>query len=570
MKKRIFHTLTLLSVLSVIIVALIITAFSVHSNMQQMEYNIQETAQSIAESYTQWNGMEESQIFLDSLSDDIRATVIDADGNVLYETSAEVNQMGNHLDRPEIQTAIQNGTGEASRKSETLNKNTYYYAVQLSDNNILRLAREYSNMYRIVFNSIIILLLCTIVLIAISIFASQRLTIWLLRPVVDLADHISNLEDADVYDELAPFIQHIREQNDELDEQKSILKRERATLDLITRNMKEGMLLISVDRNIISLNPSAISMLSGQYSREEDFIGRAFVILNGTKTWYDCVDRALQGENTEEELRYQGSVYRLFASPIRHSGRIDGAVVIVLDITQERLAEQVRQEFSANVSHELKTPLTSISGYAEMMELGMVQTSEDQQEFAHRIHKEATRLIALINDIIRLSHIEEGMPKAFQSISLRQICEDTRESLLPLAEEREHIQLLMEGEDCSVMGDPGMMTEVVYNLMENAIKYNRPNGHVWITTKKKNGEAMIEVRDDGIGIPEDSVQRVFERFYRVDKSRSKETGGTGLGLSIVKHIVEYHDGRIELHSELGIGTTIRIWLPLPKYEPNWK
>ncbi|MDO5548492.1 MAG: ATP-binding protein [Eubacteriales bacterium] len=567
MKKRIFRTLTLFSVLSVTVVALIITAFSVYSNMWQMERNLQETVQSIADSYTQWDGMEECRIFLDTLSDNIRATLIDADGTVLYETDAEANEMENHLDRPEIQAAIQDGRGEASRKSTTLNARTYYYAVRLDDGNVLRLAREYSNMYRIVFNSVIIILLWITLLIAVSVIASRRLTIWLIRPIVHLADHIGNLEDADVYDELEPFIRHIREQNEAIDEQKSILQRERETLNIVTRNMREGVLLISDDRNIISVNPSAIIMLSGQHARAEDYIGRTFLLLNRTKTWYECVDRALKGENAEDELRYQGAVYRLFASPILRNGRIDGSVVIVLDVTQKRLAEQMRREFSANVSHELKTPLTSISGYAEMMELGMVQKPEDQQEFARRIHKEALRLIALINDIIRLSRIEEGMPKKFQPVSLRQLCEETRESLLPLAE-REQIALHITGDDCLVMGDPGMLTELLYNLSENAIKYNRPNGHVWITMKKQGSEAMLAVRDDGIGIPEESWQRVFERFYRVDKSRSKQTGGTGLGLSIVKHIVEYHDGRIALESELGSGTTIRVWLPLPKHAPQ--
>lgn len=568
MKKRIFRTFTLFSILSVAIVALIITAFSVHFSMWQMERDLQETTQSIVDSYTQWDGIEECRIFLESLSDNIRATLIDSNGTVLYETNAAANQMENHLDRPEIQAAMQDGVGEASRQSTTLNASTYYYAMQLNDGNVLRLARKYSSMYRIIFNSIVVIVLWIILLIVISIIVSRRLTIWLIRPVVHLADHIGNLQDADVYDELAPFIQHIREQNEEIDEQKSSLQRERETLNVVTRNMKEGILMISGDRNIVSVNPSAITMLSGQHTREEDFIGRTFLLLNRTKTWYDCVDRALKGENAEDELRYQGAVYRLFASPILHNGRIDGSVVIVLDVTQERLAEQVRQEFSANVSHELKTPLTSISGYAEMMELGMVPKLEDQQEFARRIHKEALRLIALINDIIRLSRIEEGVPKKFQPISLRQICEDTCESLLPLAEEREHVQLSVTGDDCFVMGDAGMLTELLYNLSENAIKYNRPNGHVWITIKKQNGEALLTVRDDGIGIPEESRQRVFERFYRVDKSRSKQTGGTGLGLSIVKHIVEYHDGRIELESELGAGTTIRVWLPLPKHAPD--
>ena len=568
MKKRIFRTLAIFSTISVAVVALVITALSVNVNMKQIERTLQETAQTMAESYPRWESIEECRFFLGSLTDNIRVTLIDPEGTVLYETEAEVSSMENHFDRPEIQQAFQNGSGEITRNSATLGAKTYYYAVRLSDGNVLRLAREYSSMYRIIFNSIVIIAVWIVVLIAISIIVSRRLTVWLIRPIVHLADHIGNFEDAEIYDELAPFIRHIREQSVEIDEQKSILQRERETLTLVTKNMKEGILMVSGDRNIVSLNPSAISMLSGSHTRAEDFVGRTFLLLNRTQTWYNCIDRALKGENAEDELRCRGSVYRLFASPIVHGDRVDGAVVIVLDVTQKRLAEQMRQEFSANVSHELKTPLTSISGYAEMIELGMVPSEDDQKEFARRIHKEALRLLALISDIIRLSRIEEGIPKEFQLIDLQPICEDTRESLAELAEERDHIQLILDCEQSFVMGDSSMITELLYNLTENAIKYNKPGGQVCITTRQQPEEAMIEVKDSGIGIPEESLQRVFERFYRVDKSRSKQTGGTGLGLSIVKHIVEYHNGRIELSSELGTGTTIRIWLPSPKHIPE--
>ena len=568
MKKRIFRTLAIFSTISVAVVALVITALSVNVNMKQIERTLQETAQTMAESYPRWESIEECRFFLGSLTDNIRVTLIDPEGTVLYETEAEVSSMENHFDRPEIQQAFQNGSGEITRNSATLGAKTYYYAVRLSDGNVLRLAREYSSMYRIIFNSIVIIAVWIVVLIAISIIVSRRLTVWLIRPIVHLADHIGNFEDAEIYDELAPFIRHIREQSVEIDEQKSILQRERETLTLVTKNMKEGILMVSGDRNIVSLNPSAISMLSGSHTRAEDFVGRTFLLLNRTQTWYNCIDRALKGENAEDELRCRGSVYRLFASPIVHGDRVDGAVVIVLDVTQKRLAEQMRQEFSANVSHELKTPLTSISGYAEMIELGMVPSEDDQKEFARRIHKEALRLLALISDIIRLSRIEEGIPKEFQLIDLQPICEDTRESLAELAEERDHIQLILDCEQSFVVGDSSMITELLYNLTENAIKYNKPGGQVCITTRQQPEEAMIEVKDSGIGIPEESLQRVFERFYRVDKSRSKQTGGTGLGLSIVKHIVEYHNGRIELSSELGTGTTIRIWLPSPKHIPE--
>ncbi|MGN1015277.1 MAG: ATP-binding protein [Butyricicoccus sp.] len=563
MKKRLFRTLCALSFLGVMIAAVTITFFSVRFHMRQIELSLQETAQTIATSYQKLNDLEQTSVLLDALSPNIRATLIDAEGTVLYETVASAETMENHLNRPEIQSAIKNGTGEISRQSATLRAKTYYYAVRLNDGNVLRLAREYSNMYGVIGQIVLIILLCSVFLTIVAVILSRRLTIWLIRPVVHLADHITNLKQAEVYEELEPFIQHIREQNDQIDQQKSNLERERETLDVITRNMKEGVLFVSADRSIASVNPSAIAMLSGQKGEtDEKYIGRTFLLLNRTRQWYECISNALQGENAEQELTYQGKIYRLFASPVSHLRVVDGAVVIILDVTQERLAEQSRQEFSANVSHELKTPLTSISGYAEMMELDMVPQKADQIEFARRIHKEALRLIALINDIIRLSRIEEGAPKAFELIELNEMCRDAVDSLGPVAEQA-GVELLVSGDCCHVMGEESMLTELVYNLSENAIKYNKYGGHVWVTTQKQNEEAMIEVRDDGIGIPEDSVNRVFERFYRVDKSRSKQTGGTGLGLSIVKHIVEYHDGRVEIKSELGVGTTIRVWLPLP-------
>ncbi len=567
MKKRIFRTLCALSFLGVAVAAVITILVSVRFNMEQMEVNVQETAQMIAESGKKLDRLDDMICMLDALPDNIRATLIQEDGTVLYESVAAAAEMENHLDRPEIQDAMTTGSGEASRNSATLNTRTYYYSIRLEDGHILRLAREYTNMYGAIASSMLLIVLWIAILAVVAVLVAKRLTMWLIRPVVYLADHMSRWEDIEIYDELEPFIRHIREQDNEIDEQKTMLDREREALNVLTRNMKEGVLAISGDRNIASLNPSVLSMLAGEHAKEEEFIGHTFLMLNRSSVWFDCINQALGGENNEAELNYQGAVYRLFASPIIHVGKPDGAIVIVLDVTQERLAEKVRQEFSANVSHELKTPLTSISGYAEMMELDMVHGKDDQIEFARRIHKEALRLIALINDIIRLSRIEEGAPKAFRMLELQELCQSTAESLAAVSDSTE-VALSVTGEECLIMGEESMLTELVYNLCENAIKYNHRGGHVWIRTMCSKDDAVIEVQDDGIGIPEDSLQRVFERFYRVDKSRSKQTGGTGLGLSIVKHIVEYHNGRVELKSQLGVGTTIRVYLPLPSVKPK--
>lgn len=560
MKKRIFRTLYLMSFLGVLLAGVTTMYFSVRFNMNQIEQDLQEMAQTAADSYDKVQSVDGIEFMLDSLPGTIRATIIDKDGTVLYESYANASQMENHLDRPEIQNAMNKGSGEASRKSTTLDVSTYYYAIKLTDGSVLRLAREYSSMYRVILPSTLTLILIVIVLMAAAILFSRRLTVWLIRPVVHLADHIGNLEDAEVYDELEPFIQHIREQSYEINAKEDILKKEQEIMNLVSRNMREGMVLISGDKNIESINSSAIEMLYNSGAQEEFFIGRSIALLNRTETWLTCIKTALNGENAQSEMNNKGRVYNLFASPIVHEGAPDGAVVIILDVTQQRLAEKVRQEFSANVSHELKTPLTSISGYAEMMELDMVRGKDDRIEFARRIHKEALRLIALINDIIRLSRIEDGAPQEFTPVSLPDLCREAVESLQPVAQSAE-VTIEVSGVPGVVSGEESMLTEVVYNLCENAIKYNKKGGHVWISNGEQGDEKYIEVRDDGIGIPEESITRVCERFYRVDKSRSKQTGGTGLGLSIVKHIVEYHNGRIEIRSELGFGTSIRIYLP---------
>ena len=275
-----------------------------------------------------------------------------------------------------------------------------------------------------------------------------------------------------------------------------------------------------------------------------------------------CVKAALAGESEDAEFSMYGRVYHVYASPMVRLAEVQGAVVIVLDETQQRMAERSRQEFSANVSHELKTPLTSISGYAEMMENGMVASMEDIRTFSGSIHKEALRLIALIEDIIRLSRIEEEprQENLLEPVKMDDLCGAVLESLEPVAQ-KAGVTMKLEGNVPAVLGEDSMLSEMVYNLCENAIKYNRPGGSVWVRLEEQAEEICLTVKDNGIGIPEDSQLRVFERFYRVDKSRSKQIGGTGLGLSIVKHVVEFHQGRVELESALGAGTEIHVFLP---------
>ena len=562
MKKRIYWVLLLLSAVGVLCASVLTLAVTSQHSMRQAEEYVSDLAESVSQSYDYVDEASYEKI-LQGLPKVVRVTFITADGTVLYDSDAEASKMENHLDRPEIQKAIQAGSGEDIRDSSTTDSSTYYYALRLSDGNVLRLAQQYSSIRSMVLASIPGIGVVMIILFGMALLLSRWLAQWMMKPV-ERAVHA--LDQAGVntesYAELKPFFSHIQAQDQEIHTQKEILEQEREILGIITNNMREGLLLISKDKNVVSVNPSAIHMLAGRVAEPSEFIGKNYLIVNRTQELHDCVTTALSGESLNDDFTMHGRVYHIYASPMLRLGEVDGAVVIVLDETQQRMAERSRQEFSANVSHELKTPLTSISGYAEMMENGMVASMDDIRKFSGSIHKEALRLIALIEDIIRLSRIEEEAkePQSLESVELDDLCEAVLESLEPVAKKAE-VSLHLETCPAVLLGEDGMLSELVYNLCENAIKYNHPDGNVWLRLSQDDKEIEICVKDDGIGIPEESRLRVFERFYRVDKSHSKQIGGTGLGLSIVKHVVEYHHGRVELDSALGVGTEIRVFLP---------
>ncbi len=562
MKKRIYWVLLLLSAIGVLCASVLTLAVTSQHSMRQAEQYVSDLAESVSQSYDYVDKASYEQI-LQGLPKIVRVTFITADGTVLYDSDAEASQMENHLDRPEIQQAIQTGSGEDIRDSSTTDSSTYYYALRLSDGNVLRLAQQYSSIRSMVLSSIPGIGVVMIILFGMALLLSRWLAQWMMKPV-ERAVHA--LDQAGVntesYAELKPFFSHIQAQDQKIHTQKEILEQEREILGIITNNMREGLLLISKDKNVVSVNPSAIHMLAGRVAEPSEFIGKNYLIVNRTQELHDCVTTALSGGSLNDDFSMHGRVYHIYASPMLRLGEVDGAVVIVLDETQQRMAERSRQEFSANVSHELKTPLTSISGYAEMMENGMVASMEDIRKFSGSIHKEALRLIALIEDIIRLSRIEEEAkePQSLEPVELDDLCEAVLESLEPIAKKAE-VSLHLETCPVVLLGEDGMLSELVYNLCENAIKYNHPDGNVWLYLSQDDKEVEIRVKDDGIGIPEESRLRVFERFYRVDKSHSKQIGGTGLGLSIVKHVVEYHHGRVELDSALGVGTEIRVFLP---------
>lgn len=562
MKRRIYWVMLLLSAVGVVCASILTLGVTASQSMKEAEKSVCQLTDSISTSYN-YMTLEEYKDVLTHLVDNTRATLITEDGTVLFDSNASAAQMENHLDRPEIQDALKTGTGEDARKSSTTQIQTYYYAVRLSDNCVLRLARQYSSLHSMVLSSIPGIIVVMVVLFGLAFLLSRRLTMWMMRPVEQAVRALDQAGmNSEPYAELKPFFSHIRDQDQQIHDQEEILRQERETLGIIANNMREGLLLISKSGDVISINPSAIRMLTGREAGPVEFVGRNYLIVNRTQEMHACVKAALAGESEDAEFSMYGRVYHVYASPMVRLAEVQGAVVIVLDETQQRMAERSRQEFSANVSHELKTPLTSISGYAEMMENGMVASMEDIRTFSGSIHKEALRLIALIEDIIRLSRIEEEprQENLLEPVKMDDLCGAVLESLEPVAQ-KAGVTMKLEGNVPAVLGEDSMLSEMVYNLCENAIKYNRPGGSVWVRLEEQAEEICLTVKDNGIGIPEDSQLRVFERFYRVDKSRSKQIGGTGLGLSIVKHVVEFHQGRVELESALGAGTEIRVFLP---------
>lgn len=562
MKRRIYWVMLLLSAVGVVCASILTLGVTASQSMKEAEKSVCQLTDSISTSYN-YMTLEEYKDVLTHLVDNTRATLITEDGTVLFDSNASAAQMENHLDRPEIQDALKTGTGEDARKSSTTQIQTYYYAVRLSDNCVLRLARQYSSLHSMVLSSIPGIIVVMVVLFGLAFLLSRRLTMWMMRPVEQAVRALDQAGmNSEPYAELKPFFSHIREQDQQIHDQEEILRQERETLGIIANNMREGLLLISKSGDVISINPSAIRMLTGREAGPVEFVGRNYLIVNRTQEMHACVKTALAGESEDAEFSMYGRVYHVYASPMVRLAEVQGAVVIVLDETQQRMAERSRQEFSANVSHELKTPLTSISGYAEMMENGMVASMEDIRTFSGSIHKEALRLIALIEDIIRLSRIEEEprQENLLEPVKMDDLCGAVLESLEPVAQ-KAGVTMKLEGNVPAVLGEDSMLSEMVYNLCENAIKYNRTGGSVWVRLEEQAEEICLTVKDNGIGIPEDSQLRVFERFYRVDKSRSKQIGGTGLGLSIVKHVVEFHQGRVELESALGAGTEIRVFLP---------
>ena len=477
-----------------------------------------------------------------------RITLIDKDGTVLFDSAEDAGDLENHSDRPEIVDAMEKGQGEAIRYSETLAEQTFYYAEQLSDGTILRVARTTDSVFMTLQSSITLLGILVIGIVVVAFFVIQR------QPInqMDLAHPLRHVE----YEELRPLLVRVHEQNRQIDHQLQELKANHEEYLAITENMKDG-LVITNQTEVLSINKAAQQFF---HVRAEDCVNKSISRVSRDREVKRVMEQALQGEHSETVIGMGKRSYQVLANPVKIYGKTQGAVILIWDVTEKTEAEQMRREFSANVSHELKTPLMSISGYAELIQNGMVQP-KDISEFASRIHQEASRLTNLVEDIIQLSKLDEKSSEMpYEWVDLRDLTRDIMQTLENVAKKR-GVSIEMQGTCGEVYGVRHILYEMLYNLTDNAIKYNVENGWIHIRMSRKNGRKLWEVSDGGIGIAKEDQDRIFERFYRVDKSHSRETGGTGLGLSIVKHGAMMHQAEIRLDSQPGKGTSITLDFP---------
>ena len=483
-----------------------------------------------------------------------RITYIAQDGTVLFDNEADASEMENHRDRDEFQKAEKYGAGESSRYSDTLSEKTIYYALRLKDGTVLRVSGTQDSVFALVENLVLPLCWILLIMLVLSGIIASVISKKIVKPVNEL--DLEHPEENQIYEELSPLLSKIHRQNREIQNQLELAKQQQQEFSLITENMQEGLIVIDKYTMILSANSSAWNLFRLDKVRQ----GESVYCLDRAEDFRHAIEHVLEGEHEELVLKLNGSDIQLIANPVIRGQKTEGAVILLVDVTEKLERENLRREFSANVSHELKTPLTSISGFAEIIQGGFVK-EEDIPKFAGRIYKESQRLLQLVEDVIQISQLdEEKTPYVWEPVDVYQVCKSAFDSLKEKAYKM-NVHLYICGESMKMEAIRTLLEEAVYNVCDNAIKYNRNDGSVSIFLEQTAQEVQIVVKDTGIGIPREDQDRVFERFYRVDKSHSKEIGGTGLGLSIVKHAVSTLDGSVGLRSEVGSGTEICMKFP---------
>ena len=551
MTKKIFQSILLVAG-AVLLASLLIIMGFLYSYFGGVEENQLRDELSLAAAAVEDGGTD----YLSQLTADrCRLTWIAADGSVLYDTKTDAESLENHASRAEVSQALATGTGESTRYSSTLMEKTMYYAQRLDDGTVLRISISRATVGMIAVGMLQPLLLVLIVALILSGMLAKRLSRRIVDPLnsLDLEHPLDN----DAYEELSPLLKRIHRQHVEIQTQLRELREKTDEFTQITGSMREGLVLLDEHGDILSINAAAQAL----FGADAQCVGRDFLTIERSHEISAAIQAAAADGHSEVRAERAGRVYQFDISRITSDGKFLGTVILAFDITEQEFAERNRREFTANVSHELKTPLQGIIGSAELIENGMVKP-EDLPRFVGHIHAEAARLVTLIDDIIRLSQLDEGDAMPTEPVDLLAVSQEAAENLHDAAAARD-VMVSVTGQPAVLPGVRRLIYEIVYNLCDNAIKYNRDGGRVDVTVAADAGGSSITVADTGIGIAPEHQARVFERFYRVDKSHSKVSGGTGLGLSIVKHAVQYHHGRIELESTPGTGTTIRVVFPNP-------
>ena len=568
MRRRIFLTILLISVITSSVASILTTYvyynFYVKDSKQELK-----TIVTLAAEPRKWDSTasinSSVNSILKSVDYSIRFTIINEDGSVVYDNwKDEINE--NHRDRPEVQGAFEEGYGEDLRHSNTLSSDMYYYAVKLNDDEVLRLSREISSINSVFAGLMPMLLMLFIIVLVIVYIAASITAKKILKPINEMTKSLDDMLEEEskvnmkIYEEFEPLSNTIKDQKNKINEYINEIKYERDNISFITSNMKEGFILLNHNKDILSINKSGKIMI-GNESFELKGNRNIFELTRSPEIIEKINDSIKENKHLIHDVETSDKCYRYYFSPVVEQNKIiKGLLILIEDITIQKKSEIMRSEFTANVSHELKTPLTTMIGFAEMIKEGLI-TGDDIEKYSALIHKEGMRLISLIEDLMRLSKIQEHTQNVEEKlINIKDISEDVVNLLKSKAEDY-NVKLILNADNVVMKANNNYINELLYNLIDNGIKYNKDGGSVNIKIYEKDGLANIVISDTGVGIPPKHIDRIFERFYRVDKSRSKETGGTGLGLSIVKHIAELYDGTIDIKSSSS-GTRIMIKFPV--------
>ncbi|HFI5283980.1 ATP-binding protein [Streptococcus agalactiae] len=548
MTKKIFRT-TLSASLGIVLVTILMIMGFLYNYFNHIQREQLRTQMALA---SQGISFEGKDYFENLKTSNVRITWVDNKGQVLYDTQSDAKHMKNHANRQEIKEAIKSGYGESTRWSATLTEKSIYAAQRLNNGTIVRLSVAQQTIFYLLLGMMSPLAIIILLAIILSVLIARYIAKKVSEPLnnIDLDHPLSN----DSYEEITPLLRRLDSHQAKIQHQKLLLQKRQKEFDTIISKIKEGMILLDDQARIVSINAEALKL----FQINDDWHGRFMMEVSRDLTLKDLIDQGLKGKKKEANIGIENNHYRVLVRPTTDNNRVTGLVVLLFDVTDQLQMEQLQREFTANVSHELKTPLHVISGYSELLANQMVP-NEEVPQFAAKIHKESERLVKLVEDIINLSHLDEQEKLPQETVNLYDLTQKVLEGLQAKADKK-HIQINFNGEEAILRGNPVLLNSLVYNLCDNAITYNHEKGQVNVTLKNSPDTITLEVSDTGLGIAEKDKKRIFERFYRVDKSRSKIVGGTGLGLSIVKSALDFHNGSIKVDSHLGQGTTMTVLL----------